>query len=116
NGDGRVNDGRELFGPQSGDGYTELAALDEDKNGWIDEGDSAYSRLGVWSGQGVAGEAGEVTSLAKSGVGAVAVSHLATPFSLRDGQNQTLGEIRASGLYLLENGGAGSTQQIDLSI
>lgn len=27
NGDGKVNDGRELFGPSTGDGFTELAAL-----------------------------------------------------------------------------------------
>ena len=38
NADGKANDGRELFGPQSGDGFGELAALDSDGNGAIDEG------------------------------------------------------------------------------
>ncbi len=42
NGNGTVDDGSELFGPRTGDGFQELAACDEDKNGWIDEADSAY--------------------------------------------------------------------------
>lgn len=32
NGDGRVNDGRELFGPATGDGFAELARYDQDGN------------------------------------------------------------------------------------
>lgn len=37
NDDGVVNDGRELFGPATGQGFAELAAYDEDGNQWIDE-------------------------------------------------------------------------------
>jgi len=44
NGDGVINDGSELFGPQTGDGFAELAAYDLDGNGWIDEGDEVYVR------------------------------------------------------------------------
>ncbi|MBI5781920.1 MAG: hypothetical protein HZA65_09720 [Rhodocyclales bacterium] len=47
-GNGRVDDGRELFGPSTGDGFGELAALDADGNGWIDENDPAWSQLYVW--------------------------------------------------------------------
>ena len=39
NGDGIVNDGTELFGTKSGDGFADLAEYDEDGNGWIDEDD-----------------------------------------------------------------------------
>ena len=39
NRDGKVNDGRELFGPSTNDGFQELAALDDDRNSWIDEKD-----------------------------------------------------------------------------
>ncbi|MDA3962476.1 MAG: hypothetical protein PF961_16940, partial [Planctomycetota bacterium] len=42
NGDGRIADGSELFGPRSGSGFAELAALDDDGNGFIDAGDSAF--------------------------------------------------------------------------
>ena len=37
NGDGQINDGSELFGPASGNGFAELQALDTDGNHWIDE-------------------------------------------------------------------------------
>ena len=45
NADGRINDGSELFGTRSGDGFADLACLDDDGNGWVDEADSAFSSL-----------------------------------------------------------------------
>jgi hypothetical protein len=45
--DGRVNDGRELFGPITGDGFAELAAYDDDGNNWIDENDGIYDNLSI---------------------------------------------------------------------
>jgi len=45
NADNVINDGRELLGPQSGDGFDELLKYDEDGNNWIDENDSVYSDL-----------------------------------------------------------------------
>ena len=105
---GKVNDGRELFGPTGGDGFAELAALDQDGNRWIDEGDDAFSRLGLW-------QDGEFTSLAEAGIGALAVSSVATPFSLEEGGEQ-LGRLRASGVYLTEDGAAGVLQQVDLAV
>lgn len=39
NGDEQINNGRELFGPTTGHGFTELAVHDADLNGWIDEND-----------------------------------------------------------------------------
>lgn len=48
NGDGIINDGSELFGTKSGDGFRDLAAYDEDGNGWIDESDSVFNQLKVW--------------------------------------------------------------------
>jgi len=49
NKDGIVNDGSELFGPSTGNGFNELASLDGDENGWIDENDAAYQDLSVWT-------------------------------------------------------------------
>src|SRR5690606_41748816 len=39
NGNGKVDDGSELFGPESGSGFSELAAFDDDGNRWIDAND-----------------------------------------------------------------------------
>ncbi|MET0356122.1 MAG: hypothetical protein ABW044_05050 [Cellvibrio sp.] len=49
NGDGLINNGNELFGPNSGKGFAELAQFDEDGNHFIDEGDSIYNKLRIWS-------------------------------------------------------------------
>ncbi len=40
----KINDGSELFGTSSGDGFKDLATYDEDENGWIDENDSIFSK------------------------------------------------------------------------
>ncbi|MBL8394023.1 MAG: VCBS repeat-containing protein [Candidatus Accumulibacter sp.] len=114
NHDGRINDGSELFGTQSGDGFADLAALDGDGNGWIDENDAAYGQLAIWTPDASGG--GRLRSLQKTAVGALGLARLATPFDLRSPSNETLGQIRSSGILLQENGAVGSLQQIDLSI
>ncbi|WP_153131528.1 VCBS repeat-containing protein [Dechloromonas hortensis] len=113
NSDGRINDGKELFGPTSGDGFQELAALDDDKNGWIDESDAAYQQLQVWSRN--AANKDQLQSLTESGVGAISLSRIETPFQIKNYANQLLGEIRSSGVFLQEDGRAGTIQQIDLT-
>lgn len=114
NGNGVIDSGKELFGPQSGNGFEELARLDSDGNGWIDENDPAFRQLTVWTP--AAGDAGKLHSLAELGIGALGLVHAATPFALRDGSNADLGTVKATGLYLTENGKAGSLQEIDLTI
>ena len=114
NANGRVDDGRELFGPATGDGFAELARLDDDGNGWIDEADSAWSQLRVWQPD-AAGE-GSVRALGEAGVGALHYGRVATPFSLKDAANDTQGLMRASGVYLREDGGAGTLSQVDVKV
>ncbi len=113
NANGKVDNGRELFGPTSGDGFQELAALDGDGNGWIDENDAAYAQLQVWS-RDAAGKEG-LQSLADASVGAIALARIATPFSVKTEANELLGQIRSSGIFLQEDGTAGTIQQIDLT-
>ncbi len=74
NNNGRIDNGKELFGTQSGDGFADLARYDSDGNGWIDEGDPVYARLKVWLKD--ASGADKVISLADAGVGAI---YLAQP-------------------------------------
>ncbi|MEF8713647.1 MAG: VCBS repeat-containing protein [Accumulibacter sp.] len=114
NHDGQINNGSELFGTRSGDGFADLALLDGDGNGWIDENDAAYAQLGVWTPD--AGGGGKVLSLKEANVGALSLAHVATAFDLRNGSNETLGQIRSSGVFLQESGGIGSLQQVDLSV
>lgn len=114
NQDGKINNGTELFGAQSGDGYADLAALDDDKNGWIDENDKNYKNLQIWTP--TADGQGQIRSLAEAGIGAVALARIATPYELKNGYNQALGTIKSSGIALTENGKIVTTQQIDVVV
>lgn len=113
NGDGIINDGSELFGTVTGNGFSELSGFDEDGNGWIDEGDTIYFDLSVWEKD----ENGEdrLIALADTGIGAIYLSAVDSPFRITDSENQTLGQVRSTGVYLMEAGGAGTIQQIDLA-
>lgn len=115
NGDGRIGDGSELFGTKSGDGFKDLAAFDEDGNGWIDENDSIYSKLKVWTKD----EDGNdyLINLKDADVGAIYLDNVDTQFSLKDGNNRLNGEIKKTGIYLHEStGAAGTLNHIDLAV
>ena len=75
---------------------------------------AAYAQLGVWTPDANGG--GKVQSLKEANVGALSLARVATPYDLRDGSNETLGQIRSSGVFLQESGGVGSIQQVDLSV
>ncbi len=114
NQNGIVDDGTELFGPSSGNGFLELRKYDEDGNGWIDENDDIYNNLSIW----VREDDGEPKLMAfgQVGVGAIYLGHMETPFSLTDSNQNTQGKIRQSGAFLFENGEAGTIQHVDLAI
>lgn len=113
-GNGRIDSGRELFGPASGQGFKELARLDEDGNGWLDENDSGFAKLSVWT-PAAEGD-GKLRSLAELGIGALGLVHVAAPFALRGADNRDLGLIKNAGVFLTEAGRAGSLQEIDLTV
>ncbi|MDR0577264.1 MAG: VCBS repeat-containing protein [Candidatus Accumulibacter sp.] len=114
NADGAINDGSELFGARTGNGFAELAALDGDGNGWIDENDDAFAYLSVWIKDGAGVDI--LRPLKDMDIGAISLSSVSSPFSIKNGNNDLLGQVRASGIYLRENGGVGGIQQIDLTV
>ena len=112
NNDGVINNGSELFGALSGDGFADLAAYDSDGNGWIDENDAVFSRLRVW----IKTDSGEdrLLALGDLGIGAIYLNRIETPFSIKDSGNALQGQVRATGLFLFDSGGVGTVQQLDL--
>ena len=114
NADGRINDGSELFGTRSGNGFADLACLDDDGNRWLDEADAAFGQLRLWE-PGEVGT-GTLTTLGERGIGAIYLGSAQTPFALTDADNEKRGYIRASGVYLREDGGVGTVQQVDLAV
>jgi hypothetical protein len=115
NGDGKINDGSELFGTKSGDGFSDLAAYDEDGNGWIDENDSIFQKLKVWTKDEDGND--RLLDLKQADVGAIYLGSANTEYSLKNADNQTNGVIRKTGIYLKESSGmAGTISHVDLAI
>ena len=113
NGDNTINDGSELFGTKSGNGFADLAQYDQDGNGWIDEGDAIWSKLKIWCKN----EKGEdvLYRLADKGVGAICLQNAATDFTLMGESGRTKGQIRNTGIFLYENGNVGTIQHVDVA-
>lgn len=112
NNDGQINDGSELFGTASGNGFRDLSAYDDDGNNWIDENDAVYENLRIWSKDSAGQD--QLIALGKAGVGALYLGHIETLFSVKDEENELLGQVRATGLALMESGHAVTMQQVDL--
>ena len=112
NDDGIINDGTELFGTKSGNGFKDLAEYDSDGNGWIDEADDIYSRLKIW----VKNEDGSdsLINLKEADVGAIFLGNVSTGFAFNDAENKTNAMLRNSGMFLRESGGAGIMAHVDL--
>jgi len=114
NGDGIINNGQELFGTQSGNGFDDLAAYDLDGNNWIDENDPIFNSLRIWSKDADGNDS--LVALGRKGIGAIYLGHINTPFSIKDTDNSLQGQIRSSGIFLNENGTVGTIQQLDLVV
>lgn len=114
NGNGIIDDGSELFGTRSGDGFLDLSEYDVDGNGWIDEADPIFEKLLIWT-QNEDGE-DELYHLKDKGVGALCLQRIPTEHSLNSPlSNTTNAVLRSTGLFLYENGEVGSMQQLDLA-
>lgn len=113
NNDQKINNGSELFGPGTGNGFEELAVWDGDQNGWIDENDDVFSKLSVWTRD----DNGEdrLISLKEAGIGAISLESAAGGFDMTGPDNLLKGRLKSSGVFLFENGNVGSIQQIDLA-
>lgn len=113
NEDGVINDGSELFGTKSGDGFADLAKFDSDGNGWIDEADEIFEKLRVWTKDENGNDM--LISLKEADVGAICLGRVGTQFSLNDRLGHTNAFMRSSGVFLRESGGAGTLAQLDLT-
>lgn len=113
NGNGKIDNGTELFGPVSGNGFTDLATLDSNHDGVIDASDPAYADLRVWSGNDSQGKA-ELASLKSLHIGALFLASTDTPFTIKNADNEALAQVRRSGVYLQEDGQAGLISQVDV--
>ncbi len=114
NDNGTIDDGSELFGTKSGNGFAELAEYDDDGNGWIDENDSVYSKLKIWIKDDFGND--KLLDLKDANIGAIYLHSAPTQHNLNNiNTNDTLAQIKRTGIYLQENGIANTIQQVDLA-
>lgn len=112
NGNGKIDNGNELFGTKSGDGFRDLKAYDDDKNGWIDENDKIFDKLRIWQ---KTDSGDKLVGIGEVGIGAIFLGNANTDFTYKSlEENETQGRLRSSGFFLFENGRAGVISQIDL--
>lgn len=114
NGNGIINDGSELFGPKTGNGFAELSNYDQDGNNWIDENDDIYDKLRIWTKD----ENGQdqLFALGQKRIGAIYLGAADSQFSLKNESNSTQGQIKQTGIFLKEDGNVGTIQHIDISL
>ena len=112
--DGIINNGGELFGPATGNGFGELALHDADGNNWIDENDPIYDKLRIWTRD----EGGNYVlfALGQKGIGAIYLGSVYSAFDMKDSGNNLQGQIKRSGIFIREDGTAGTVQHIDLAV
>jgi hypothetical protein len=108
NNNNQIDNGNELFGTKSGNGFADLREYDSDKNNWIDESDPVYGRLGIFN---KSNDLTRFSSLMDKKIGAIYLGNTETQFGLRSQNNKPLGEVVSSGVFLDTYGKAGTVQQ-----
>jgi len=107
-----IENGNELFGAKSGNGFEELRGYDNDKNGWIDENDPIFNKLRIWH---KTEKKDELIAIGEVGIGAIYLGDITTPFEIKDSSNDLMGVMRKSSFFVFENGNGGMISQIDLA-
>lgn len=109
NGDGKINNGRELFGNNTrlhdgstaSNGFQALTELDDNLDGSVDKFDKAWSSLQIWQDKNSNGETddGELYSLDDAGITAIDIRYASSTFLDGNGEahRQTSVVTRADG-------------------
>jgi hypothetical protein len=111
NGNGKVDNGKELFGPATGNRMQELSQYDDDKNGWIDENDKVFAKLAIWTKD--ANQQDQLKSLLEYNIGALYTGSINTAFQHNASNGEVLGEVTKLGAFIRQDGSAGLIQQVD---
>mgnify|MGYP006178609257 FL=1 len=108
NQDQQVNNGTELFGPISGNGFADLAAFDSNANGFIEATDDIWQHLYLWRPQQ------RMLNISQSQLAAISLESVATPMPLLNKEQQVVAQLQRSGLAFFADGTPALVQQIDI--
>jgi hypothetical protein len=115
NENGIIDNGNELFGPNTGYGFEELAQYDSDNNNWIDENDDVFNKLKIFS----IDEKGQsnLVSLINSNVGAIYLGDIQSGFKYQSAIDKTQAIQKSNGIFIKEDGsGMGVVNSIDVVV
>jgi hypothetical protein len=115
NGNGIIDDGSELFGTKSNDGFKDLGKYDSDNNNWIDENDEVFNKLKIWqindNGQN------KLVSLLDMNVGAIYLGDVQSGYKYQSSIENTQAVQKSNGIFIKEDGsGAGMVNSIDIAV
>lgn len=113
NNDGVINDGNELFGTQSGDGFADLALYDLNGDGKIDKNDPIYASLRIWTPK----EDGtsRLMGLGEAGIGAIYLNAKESEKLMQGSSGNILGIQRKSAGFERLDGTEGEIHHIDFA-
>ncbi|ADG92260.1 conserved hypothetical protein [Arcobacter nitrofigilis DSM 7299] len=108
---GTIDNGSELFGPSSNDGFGELSEYDSDGNNWIDENDPIFDKLQIWTKN----ESGEdkLIALGQTGIGAIYLNDAKAGMAYNKSVNESLAYLKSNSIFLREDGTAGIISSMD---
>lgn len=112
NNNNKIDNGNELFGVKSGDGFADLAKYDEDKNGWIDSSDTIFKSLCFWS---PSENSDSVKTLEEVGIGAISLQSIKTDFISKEDINTPTAYYKEASVAVGENAQACALFSVDLA-
>ncbi|RXK12457.1 hypothetical protein CP965_07685 [Halarcobacter mediterraneus] len=115
NENGKIDNGKELFGPQTNYGFKELAMYDEDNNSFIDENDSIFDKLKIWSIDSSGNNS--LISLLDANVGAIYLGDVQSGYAYKQSIESTDAIQKSNGIFIKEDGsGLGVVNSIDVVV
>lgn len=115
NSNGKIDNGTELFGTESGNGFKDLSVFDKDKNNWIDENDEIFSKLKVW--QKDDSNEPKLVSLLDLNIGAIYLGDVQSGFKYQSSIHSTEALQQSNGIFVKEDGsGAGVVSSLDIAV
>jgi hypothetical protein len=115
NNNGKIDNGSELFGPKTNDGFKELSHHDSDHNNWIDENDPVFNKLKIWQ----INENGDnqLVSLVDLNVGAIYLNSVQSGYTYQDSIDKIDAIQKSNGVYVKNDGsGAHMINALDIAL
>jgi hypothetical protein len=115
NSNGKIDNGHELFGPKTNNGFEELSIYDKNKDNWIDENDTLFDKLQIFSFD----ENGNasLTSLLDKNVGAIYLGEVQSGFKYQNTPFQTDAVQKSNGIFIKQDGSKlGVVNSIDVVV